>query len=308
MDGPTPYLNDNGSDNAGTCHADAPGTSGHLIRLRHMRLGVLCDGSLADMGTVDESAYRVLAPLRGRITVTCDGVTATIECGAAAIIPPRKPLTVTSSDDSRTGVLWISADALERELANIAGGRRSGVITRMSLVDLTNGRGRAWWRAATHFLEDIDRPVGLLTTAAAGGKAEEVLLRGLLMLHSEVSRTVAAKPDQSAMESSTWDAEALMRRDPTQSISFYAREAGVTVRTLQRGYRDVIECTPSEYRDGIRLRRIYDELRTSSPDEVSVVGVARKWGFANSKYFQTRYFKQFGEAPSETLQRYPGGS
>jgi transcriptional regulator GlxA family with amidase domain len=82
-----------------------------------------------------------------------------------------------------------------------------------------------------------------------------------------------------------------------------AREADVTERSLQLGFRKHLKMGPMEYLREIRLRGVRDQLRAAQSDAVTVTEVAAEWGFLHAGHFAARYQQRFGERPSETLRR-----
>jgi AraC-like DNA-binding protein len=85
------------------------------------------------------------------------------------------------------------------------------------------------------------------------------------------------------------------------TLSDVARAAGISVRTLQYGFRRFHNIAPSAYLREIRLEAVQMEL--SSPlNALSIRDVALKWGFAHMGHFAARYRSAYGEAPSETAR------
>jgi AraC-like DNA-binding protein len=87
------------------------------------------------------------------------------------------------------------------------------------------------------------------------------------------------------------------------TASDVAQHAGLTARGLQQSFSRHLETTPTEYLRGVRLERVREELRSGSPDRLTVAEVARRWAFAHLGRFSAAYVKRFGEYPRDTLQR-----
>ena len=83
--------------------------------------------------------------------------------------------------------------------------------------------------------------------------------------------------------------------EPLQ-VSELARKNGVSVRTLERLFREVVNRSPGEYLTELRLNRGAKLLLES---ESSVAGVARQAGFATSSYFARLFRRKFGCLPRE---------
>jgi transcriptional regulator GlxA family with amidase domain len=81
-----------------------------------------------------------------------------------------------------------------------------------------------------------------------------------------------------------------------------ARAAGLSARTLFRGFARVHGCSPMDYVRRLRLDRARRELLAAG-ERASVTDVALSWGFAHLGRFAGYYRAAFGEAPSQTLGR-----
>jgi len=85
------------------------------------------------------------------------------------------------------------------------------------------------------------------------------------------------------------------------TLSEVAEAAGISVRSLQYGFRRFRSVTPFAYLRGIRLEAAQIEL--SSPlNALPIRDVALKWGFAHMGHFAARYRATYGESPSETAR------
>lgn len=78
---------------------------------------------------------------------------------------------------------------------------------------------------------------------------------------------------------------------------------GVSRRTLQYCFQEVLNTNPVQYLRGIRLNGARRELRHSNPRSTHVQNVAARWGFWHLSHFSTDYRTRFGELPSETLRK-----
>jgi len=88
-----------------------------------------------------------------------------------------------------------------------------------------------------------------------------------------------------------------------QSVSALAGSLGVTERSLQRGFRDVVGTTPKAYIQAQRLTHVRRQLRSADPARTRIADVANEWGFWHLGQFAADYRRHFGELPSETLRR-----
>jgi AraC-like DNA-binding protein len=83
---------------------------------------------------------------------------------------------------------------------------------------------------------------------------------------------------------------------------------GVSERTLQYAFKEVMGMTPVAYLTRLRLHRVRQALRGATHGSTTVTAEALKWGFWHFGDFSRAYKTCFGELPSETLRRDPARS
>ena len=82
--------------------------------------------------------------------------------------------------------------------------------------------------------------------------------------------------------------------------------AGVSERTLQYAFKEVMGMTPVAYLTRLRLHRVRQALRAKTHRSTTVTAEALRWGFWHFGDFSRAYKACFAELPSETLRREPG--
>lgn len=99
-------------------------------------------------------------------------------------------------------------------------------------------------------------------------------------------------------------AEEFIRAHAAEPVTLVdiARAAGVAPRTLQLGYRTILNSSPMRSLARERLRRVRYEL-IAGEGNAAVTDVALRWGFAHLGRFAGDYRREFGELPSETVRR-----
>jgi transcriptional regulator GlxA family with amidase domain len=78
--------------------------------------------------------------------------------------------------------------------------------------------------------------------------------------------------------------------------------AGVSERTLQYAFKEVMGMTPVAYLTRLRLHRVRQALRAATHGSTTVTTEALRWGFWHFDDFSRAYKTCFGELPSETLR------
>jgi AraC-like DNA-binding protein len=78
---------------------------------------------------------------------------------------------------------------------------------------------------------------------------------------------------------------------------------GVSERTLQYAFQEVMGMSPVAYLTRLRLHRVRKALRMGTHGSTTVSAEALRWGFWHFGDFSHAYKDCFGELPSETLRR-----
>ena len=86
-------------------------------------------------------------------------------------------------------------------------------------------------------------------------------------------------------------------------LSELCRHAGLKVRTLETGFREVTGLTPIAYIRSLRLNTVRRALHDPSARQRSISDIALDNGFWHLSQFATDYRKLFGETPINTRRR-----
>ena len=102
-------------------------------------------------------------------------------------------------------------------------------------------------------------------------------------------------------------AQAFMRSHIAEPITVadLCVELGVSRRTLQYSFQDVLGTNPVRFLRAMRLNGVRRDLRAGTTPADSVQDIAARWGFWHMGHFVTDYKRMFGELPSETLRNKP---
>ena len=87
------------------------------------------------------------------------------------------------------------------------------------------------------------------------------------------------------------------------TVQDMAVAVGVSQRTLEYAFRDIMQTTPAAYLRIHRLNTAHRELVSADPAASTVTAVAQKWGFGHPGRFSLAHRRLFGELPSRTLSR-----
>lgn len=78
---------------------------------------------------------------------------------------------------------------------------------------------------------------------------------------------------------------------------------GVSRRTLQTCFQEIMGTNPVHYLRAVRLNQVRRALRQSTTHKPKVQDIACTWGFWHLSSFTADYKRMFGELPSQTLHR-----
>ena len=104
---------------------------------------------------------------------------------------------------------------------------------------------------------------------------------------------------------------ALSRAGENLQVGDLCRAAGVSERTLQYAFKEILGTTPMAYLVRLRLHRVRRALLAARRGTTTVSAAALECGFWHFGEFSRAYRECFGELPSATLRRSPeppGGS
>lgn len=125
-----------------------------------------------------------------------------------------------------------------------------------------------------------------------------------------LASAVAHRPNRTDLKRRTQYHIVCIAEDTAMSrvgSGFYVKDmcdaAGVSERTLEYAFRDVMGLTPLAFLTRLRLHRVRLALLSAAPKSTTVTTVAQHWGFGHLGEFARAYKDLFGELPSQTLTR-----
>ncbi|MBM2620845.1 AraC family transcriptional regulator [Actinoplanes sp. LDG1-06] len=196
--------------------------------------------------------------------------------------------------------LQIPTRDLERHLENLIGEYVHGPIDFTPELSL---RGRpAWLRMFQAFTDAFDDRHSVVHRPLVARPLFEALMTALLYTADHPYRESLLRPEAPAKPRFVREAVDAMRAEPEHpyTVALLARIAGVSVRSLQHGFRGHLGMSPLAYLRRVRLDRVHDQLR--SGDGVTVAEAAHRWGFTHLGRFAHEYASVYGETPSTTAR------
>jgi len=160
----------------------------------------------------------------------------------------------------------------------------------------------------------VDMATGDATTFDAGRKervaAQVELIETLLATLRGTSDFEPKRSDKTRQARSLLvklaEDHALSRAHNPLHVTDLCVAAGVSERTLEYAFNEVMGLTPVNYLIRLRLHRVRQALLAANHGSSTVSAEALRWGFWHFGEFSRAYKKCFGELPSKTLRRAPG--
>ncbi len=269
------------------------------VTVSFLRYG--CEVSL----TVDSlPGYHLNYPLTGVVETEFRGRSVSAVPGRGCFYPPDEPETQVWAPQTAQICLKFDRSALEREFQNLLGRAWSGTIRFAEAVDLTTPESQGFLAAINVCERECARPSGMVAHPLAVRHLEYLLLDSVLFAHPHNFSEILHQPTKAAAPKAVRLAVDLIEGHPEtpMTVTDLARHAGVSVRSLQLGFREHIGVSPMAFLRDIRLTRVHDELLQAPAGTTTVTDAAYRWGFAHLGRFTRDYHRKFGQKPSETLR------
>ena len=157
------------------------------------------------------------------------------------------------------------------------------------------------WQEAVELLRKFEE-LGIALPPTSAQYLEEFIGSLLLERHPHNYSDALSGPWQAAAPRIVKEAEQLMRREQPQTVSLVAKRLGVSLRTLELGFREYRGSTPMQFLRRARLEEARAQLQAADA-ATTVTSVALANGFPHLARFAGYYRAAFDEYPSETLGR-----
>jgi AraC-like DNA-binding protein len=280
-----------------TCRAE-------VIQLGPLTVGRLGFGASVTLIAPELDGYHVTIPAAGSVRTRHAGHEVVVGASTGAIFGPGRPVQARYEPHSAELNVKISRSALEDELGAMLGHPIKGPIDLPPAIDVGGGAARSWRRLVQLLSAERADPSSLIWRPMIAEQLRRSVLNGLLLsvghrYSDELSATPPSGPPRTVQR--VIDA---IHDEPERafSVADLAAVAGVSVRTLQEGFRRYVGCAPMAYLQSVRLGRAHEALLREDPARVTVAAVAHRSGFAHLGRFATAYRARFGHSPSKTLR------
>ena len=275
----------------------------HLVHnranLRRSSLGYLtCTSGIHAESRIPQERYWLILPLKGHVEVEINGNGFTADTTRAVLQAPWEDLKFRSTPTTQTFFYGIDMSLIHKSLPEGFRGRCGYVLEgpyRNVLKQTLIG-----------FAESLDD----WATGAVGAKR-------LPSFFNHLESTVAACLGDGIREWATGGYEGgRIGHMPIMTIRTFisdnltseltvgdiAEAAGVSVRTLQKGFVDHYFMSPKQMLKIMRLDKARELLKARRSPSQSVSEVCKAVGYGHAGRFSQEYAERFGESPSETLK------
>lgn len=275
-----------------------------LIQLGPLTVGQLSFGASVTVIATELDGYHVTLPTVGQVLTRQSGHEVTAGPDTAVVFLPGSPVYAQHGAYSSELDVKIEKPALESELEGLLGRPIDGPIDLPPTMSLRTGPGQSWSQLIRLLRDELHHQHSLIRHPLIAEQLRHTVLVGLLLSLPHRYRDELTAPARPGPPRAIQRAMDAIHDEPecAFSVTDLAEIAGMSVRSLQEGFRRHVGCSPMAYLQQVRLRRVYEALRGADPQRVTVASIAHRWGFAHLGRFASAYRKKFGVSPSKTLR------
>ena len=248
----------------------------------------------------------VQIPLSGRALVRTGGHEVVSDPTVASVPDPDSDLDMTWEAGNEQLIVRVDREALTEQLHRLLGRPAATPLRLDTELDLTTPEARSWLATVEMLRSDLDGPAGLRHPVLQAQAENLVMSQLLAALPHSSSEELADRhaPGAAVVPRVIRRAEQLIAdhaREPL-TVEDVAEAVGLSVRSLQEGFRRHLDTTPTARLREARLEGARAELADMDPTRATVSRIAADWGFHHLGRFAVAYRARWGESPSDTLR------
>ena len=259
-----------------------------------------------DAGSFD-TFYMIELPLTGSASINYGSDRVESRGNLGVVLSPIRPVRSTWSADCSRLMIQINRERLERFLAELLNLNLRSPLEFDVQLDTSSRNGATLHRILFDLAGQLDAAPNFSKLPFFPRQCERVVMSALLSLqpHNYTEALALAADERPCHPGFVRRAQAFINDHFSEDISLdqIAAAAGVSPRSLFRGFRRYIGASPMSILKQRRLDAARDELLNADASE-SVTNIAHRWGFAHVGRFALDYGQRYGEKPSETLRRH----
>jgi AraC-like DNA-binding protein len=250
--------------------------------------------------------YAVHMPMNGRAVGVSNGQQFEANTIRALVTNPGDPLLIRFDHDSPQLIIRIEAAPLERYLTRVSGRMMTHPLRFEPVMELDSDEANRWNAVIQLLHTEVFYPGSLVHHGIGISPLEEFCMSSLLMIQPSTYREQLTRSTNPPGRRTVRQALDYIEDHLSEPLSMasIATHVGVSVRSIQQGFREELGVSPMEYLRERRMERVREELTDATvSDGLTVTAVAERWGFNHLGSFAVMYRKRWGESPSQTLQR-----
>jgi len=276
------------------------------VRLPRTRLFGVRLGSNVFALTPPSRSLQMVVPISGELLQRRRDGCFRAQPGEGLIHAPGEPVDLLWKSHCTGIVVWIEQQPFAEMLERTYGATNPGDLRFRPVIDLMRGAGLSIRRALETILVELEDDQSLLSRGVTTKQVEGLLLTALL--HAAI-----CTDDSTQLRLSAGCGAPRLRRalefihahlHEDLGVEALATVTGVCIRALQYEFARDLGVGPMTYIRREKLKRVRQDLLRASPNELTIIDAAARWGFYDPKYFAKLYQREFGERPSATLRRY----
>lgn len=249
-------------------------------------------------------SYQVNIPLAGCMEISDGARTITSSTSRPAVLVPGNKYVGHWTMGCTQLAVNITRSGLETELERQLGHPIRGPVRFDLGMDVAEPLGQSWLAAVRLAVSEFDRPHSVLLHQRTATHLEHILTSGILLATHHDHSAELSEPQPSPGPVIVRRAIELIeeRIDQPLTVADVADAVGVSVRSLQEGFRRHVGMSPMAYLRDLRLTAAHRSLSSCSSDSTTVTAVAHRWGFNHLGRFAAAYHRKYGVPPSQTLR------
>lgn len=250
--------------------------------------------------------YSIFMPTNGTGTFVIDQSEYESSTVRAAIPRVNEAMVSRWQADSPHLIVKIARPLLERQLTRMVGRSLHAPIVFKPTMNLISEHSWRWHSALQLLHEEIYNHDAISRSGNGITSLEEFVAATLLLVqpcnYTELLYGTNKRPESRVLRKAMRYIESNLAEDI--SIASMSNELGVSIRTLQKAFRDELGTTPVTFIRDLRLERVHQALEDADIDDVVCISdLANRWGLTHYGRFAASYRVRFAESPSETLAK-----
>lgn len=248
----------------------------------------------------EQDEFIIALPVAGSARFAYGRTTAPLGPGAMALVSPYERFTLHIDRDFDQLLVRLDRRRIERAAAVLVGAAEATPVHfELTATQSTPG--------LVGLLEAAARIAGdaqLAQSRRLAGQLELLIIDALLLGHpSDITSRLAGSTNSLSADRVSLAMDYMLAHVADQfPLSAVAQHCGVTLRSLQLGFRREVGSSPGEWLRRQRLDRAHAQLLLASERATTVTAVAVSCGFLHLGDFAARFKQRFGESPSAVLR------